>query len=96
MHAPPVPVQHLVTCGNTNAIDLVLRTLLNRGDVVLAEEFTYSATLQAMRPLGVSILGVPSDEEGPLPDALRAMLLRARPRSLHLAAFACICAIDTP
>jgi DNA-binding transcriptional MocR family regulator len=47
LHAPPGRVSHLVTCGNTNGIDLVLRTLLNRGDVVLAEEFTYSATLQA-------------------------------------------------
>jgi DNA-binding transcriptional MocR family regulator len=47
LHAPPGRVAHLVTCGNTNGIDLVLRTLLNRGDVVLAEEFTYSATLQA-------------------------------------------------
>ena len=78
LHAPPAPVAHLVTCGNTNAIDLVLRCLLNPGDAVLCEEFTYSATLQAMKPLGVRMLGIPSDEEGPRPDALRALLQGAR------------------
>jgi DNA-binding transcriptional MocR family regulator len=49
VHAPPRRVAHLVTSGNTCAIDLVLRTLLNRGDCALVEEFTYSATLQARR-----------------------------------------------
>ena len=47
LHAPPRRTAHLVTSGNTCAIDLVLRTLLNRGDCALVEEFTYSATLQA-------------------------------------------------
>ena len=47
VHAPPRRIAHLVTSGNTCAIDLVLRTLLNRGDCALVEEFTYSATLQA-------------------------------------------------
>ena len=47
LHAPPRPVVHLITCGNTNGVDLVARTLLDAGDAVLAEEFTYAATLQA-------------------------------------------------
>ncbi len=34
---------------------------------------------QALRPLGVTVLGVPSDEHGPRPDALRALLAGARP-----------------
>ena len=46
LHAPPRPVAHLVTNGNTCAIDLALRSLLNRGDCALVEDFTYAATLQ--------------------------------------------------
>ena len=46
IHAPPRPVELLLTCGNTNGIDLCLRTLMQRGDAVLSEEFTYASTLQ--------------------------------------------------
>jgi len=92
LHSPPLRVEHLVTCGNTNGVDIALRTLLARGDVCLSEEFTYAATLQArprpfalplvahagrpqaMRPMGVNILSIPSDSEGPCPVALRGLL----------------------
>lgn len=47
VHAPPRPVAHLVTCGSTNGVDLALRCLADRGDAVVVEEHTYSATLQA-------------------------------------------------
>ena len=47
LHAPPRRIEHLVTCGNTNGLDLALRCLLSRGDCVLTEEYTYAATLQA-------------------------------------------------
>ncbi len=82
LHAPPVAVDHLVTCGNTNGLDLALRSLLNPGDVVLTEEYTYAATLQALRPMGAALLGVPSDEHGPLPAALRGMLEQRRAAGL--------------
>ena len=56
MHSPPRPVEHLLTCGNTNGIDLCLRTLLRRGDAVLSEEFTYASTLQVRAASCVSAL----------------------------------------
>ena len=49
VHSPPRRISHLVTTGNTCAIDLALRSLLNRGDCALVEEFTYAATLQVSR-----------------------------------------------
>ena len=44
---------------------------------------------QALRPLGVRVLGVPSDGEGPRPDALRALLTSARLRGLRRCAARC-------
>lgn len=73
VHRPPRRVAHLVTAGSTNGVDLAVRCLADRGDAVVVEEHTYSATLQAMRPLGLHILSVPTDSEGPVPAALRGV-----------------------
>ena len=84
---PAPPLSTLAPCRSpTNrpslppGTDLVLRCILQRGDVAIVEEYTYSAALQAMRPIGVSFVSVPADASGPLPDALRARLMERRAR----------------
>ena len=67
----------LLTVGTTDATDKVARLLLERGDSVFAEEWTYPTFLQAVRAIGVTTLAVPMDHEGMLPEALDQACIRA-------------------
>lgn len=70
----------LITTGSGQGIDIVNRMLLSRGDTVLLEEFSYGGAITKLKRLGVTIVGIPLDENGIRPDALAAILsdLKAR------------------
>lgn len=70
----------LITTGSLQGIDLVNQLMLERGDTVLVEAFSYSAALSKLRGLGVEIVGVPLDDQGLRIDALEEILkgLQAR------------------
>ncbi|KAF2498737.1 PLP-dependent transferase [Lophium mytilinum] len=59
-----------LTCGTTSAIDLILQILCNRGDWILAEEYTYPGTIDATKSQGLKMLGVKMDAQGLIPDDL--------------------------
>ncbi|NOV22579.1 PLP-dependent aminotransferase family protein [Cupriavidus necator] len=75
----------LVTSGSQQGFDFLVRVLVEPGSVVLVEEPTYSATLQALRLAGADVRGVPSDQHGMDVDALAAMLADGvlRPRLIY-------------
>ncbi|WP_427306396.1 PLP-dependent aminotransferase family protein [Cupriavidus sp. H39] len=75
----------LVTSGSQQGFDFLVRALVEPGSVVLVEEPTYSATLQALRLGGADVRGVPSDQHGMDVDALAAMLAGGalRPRLVY-------------
>jgi 2-aminoadipate transaminase len=54
----------LITSGSGQAIDLVNGLLLERGDTVILEEFTYGGALTKLKRLGVDIIGAPLDDDG--------------------------------
>jgi len=54
----------LITSGSGQAIDLVNGLLLERGDTVILEEFTYGGALTKLKRLGVEVVGAPLDDEG--------------------------------
>src|SRR5215472_13521254 len=60
----------LITSGSGQAIDLVNGLLLERGDTVILEEFTYGGALTKLKRLGVNVVGAPLDDEGLKIDAL--------------------------
>ena len=60
----------LITSGSGQAIDLVNGLLLDRGDTVVLEEFTYGGALTKLKRLGANIIGAPLDDEGLKIDAL--------------------------
>ena len=60
----------VITTGSQQALDLVVRALVNPGDPVLVNETTYHGALNLLALGGARILGVPSDEDGPDPRAL--------------------------
>ena len=68
------PEDVLITQGSGQAIDLINQVLLEPGDTVILEEFTYGGYLTKLRRLGVNILGAPLDEDGIRIDALSAIL----------------------
>ncbi len=67
-----------MTNGSSGAIDLVVRSLINPGDVIIAENPTYMGTLHNFRGVGAEIQYVPTDAEGLRTDALASLLQRMR------------------
>jgi len=64
----------LITTGSGQAIDLVNGLLLERGDTVILEEFTYGGALTKLKRLGVNIVGAPLDDEGLKIDGLAQII----------------------
>src|SRR5262249_22385023 len=54
----------LITSGSGQGIDLVNQLLLERGDTVILEEFTYGGALTKLKRLGVNVVSAPLDDEG--------------------------------
>lgn len=76
------PVDVLMTSGSLQAMDLVNKSLLNKGDVVLVEAANYAGTLSKLNALKVECIGIDLDENGMRMDALERSLsnLAARGR----------------
>jgi len=64
----------LLTSGSLQAMDLVNKALLNKGDLVLVEAANYAGTLTKLDALGVEYVGIPLDEDGMRMDALETAL----------------------
>ncbi len=80
----PTHADHvLITSGSQQAISLVARLLLQRGDTVIVESPTYGAGLDLFRSLGARIVGIPMDEEGMLMDKLETALRTTHPRLIY-------------
>lgn len=77
----------LVTTGSQQGFDLLLRVLVQPGDVVCVETPAYPATIAALRQAGARILSTPVDGHGLNVDALEVLLeelpAHERPRLLY-------------
>jgi DNA-binding transcriptional MocR family regulator len=78
------PERTLVTNGAQQAIELVFRTFVDRGEAVVIEEPTYTGALSVLNSLGARIVGVPVDDEGIRPELLEVALERHRPKLLYV------------
>src|SRR5215217_2273708 len=54
----------LITSGSQQALTLIATVLLEPGDVVLVEEPSYLAALQAFKLAGAAVVPVPCDDDG--------------------------------
>ncbi|XP_077333331.1 kynurenine/alpha-aminoadipate aminotransferase, mitochondrial isoform X1 [Lithobates pipiens] len=87
MHNPPTlsyspekgQMELCVTSGSQEGLSKVFEMLVNPGDNVLLDTPTYSGTISAVRPLGCNLIGVPTDQHGMIPTALKDILSRWRP-----------------
>lgn len=64
----------LITTGSQQALDLLGRIFINRGDRVLVESPTYLGALQAWNAYGVKYVTIPFDQDGMRTDLLESRL----------------------
>ena len=68
----------LITTGSQQGLDMALKCLTNEGDAVIVEDPSFIGALNCIRSYGLTMYGVPMDEDGMDMDALEATL-RAHP-----------------
>jgi 2-aminoadipate transaminase len=78
------PDDLVVTVGSQMALDMVTRIFCDPGDVVLAEGPSYVGALGTFAAYQASVLHVAMDDEGLVPEALRAALAAAESRGLRV------------
>jgi aromatic amino acid aminotransferase I / 2-aminoadipate transaminase len=75
VHNPPYEDwSTTLTCGNTYSFYTCLRMLLERGDYIIMEEYTYSSAISTCGPMGIKIVGIDMDDQGMLPTSLEMTL----------------------
>ncbi|WP_068504355.1 MocR-like pyridoxine biosynthesis transcription factor PdxR [Paenibacillus kribbensis] len=80
---PTQPENLLITSGSQQAIDLIARTFVGPGDVVVLEAPTYPGAIDIFRGRGVTILTVPVDNDGMRLDILQHLCDRYRPKIIY-------------
>ncbi|HVE10153.1 MAG TPA: PLP-dependent aminotransferase family protein [Paraburkholderia sp.] len=81
----PVDASHvLLTQGATQALDLIVRTLLRAGDAVVVEDPGYCNLLQILKLAGLVVHGVPRTRSGIDTDALAALVAAQRPKAIFV------------
>src|ERR1700745_3452720 len=73
----------LITSGSQQALDLIGKLLINRGDRILVEAPTYLGALQAFSVYGAQYVPVPVDEDGLQTEQLDSSL-RAGPKFMYV------------
>lgn len=74
----------LPTTGSTSGMDLLLKALVNPGDVVLVESPTFLGNMQTMNLYQAKLVPVESDADGILPDRLEEAARRYHPKLLYV------------
>jgi 2-aminoadipate transaminase len=80
----PADDELLITSGSIEALDLIGKSFLDRGDSVVVEAPTYLGALMAFRGFEAQVVAVPMDEDGLQVDELeRALAGGLRPKLLY-------------
>ncbi|MDR2973109.1 MAG: PLP-dependent aminotransferase family protein [Propionibacteriaceae bacterium] len=72
------PDDIIVSCGSQQALDLVTRTFVDPGDVILAEAPSYVGALGTFAAYQANVVHVAMDEDGIIPEAFRAATIAVR------------------
>lgn len=82
IHVAPeaiLPVQ-----GGSQALDLLLKAVLEPGEVILAENPTFLGALQCMKTYRAKIVPVETDEFGAVPESVEAMMKLHHPKVFYV------------
>ncbi len=73
----------MITSGSQQALDLIGKVFINRGDRILVETPTYLGALQAWNAYGAEYIAVPCDKNGMLEEEFNEAL-RTGPKFIYL------------
>lgn len=74
----------MVTTGSQQGLDLIARTLINKGDKVIVEAPTFLGALQTFQASEAELLSVATSEHGPDLEALEALLSEHEVKCIYL------------
>src|SRR5574338_989278 len=77
------PENVLITSGSQQALDIIGRVFINRGDHIVCESPTYLGALQAWNAYGAQYISVRADDDGMIVDELEAAL-RVGPKFIYV------------
>ncbi len=77
------PENVLITAGSQQALDLIGKVFINRGDRILVESPTYLGAMQSWNVYGAEYVTVPLDENGMVTDELEGAL-RSGPKFIYV------------
>lgn len=78
------PSEILPVQGAQQAFDLLLKALINPGDVILCESPTFLGALQAMHTYNARVIPMPMDEEGVIIDAAEELIKAHHPKLMYV------------
>jgi len=81
---PAEPHNILLTNGSQQALDLIGRIFIGRGDTIVTGKPTYLGALQAWKVYRPKIIGVPVDENGMQTDALEQVLAKENAKFVYV------------
>ncbi len=73
----------MITSGSQQGLDLIIRSFIKRGDVVLIEEPSFFGAIQLFEHIGAKIISVPMDSEGINMDVLEFLIERHSPKLIY-------------
>ena len=73
----------LPVTGSTQAMDLLCKALINKGDTILVENPSFLGNIQCMRLYEANLIPVESDENGLIPEMLEEKIRRYHPKMLY-------------
>ena len=74
-----LPVQ-----GGSQAFDLLLKALINPGDVILCESPTFLGAIQAMREYNARLVAMPTDHEGVIVEEAERLIRKHHPKMMYV------------
>ena len=74
-----LPVQ-----GGSQAFDLLLKALINPGDVILCESPTFLGAIQAMREYNARLVAMPTDDQGVIVEAAEELIKKHHPKMMYV------------
>ncbi|MGG0413381.1 PLP-dependent aminotransferase family protein [Peribacillus simplex] len=83
LEVPTAPDNIIVTSGSQQGIDLIARTFVGPGDVVVMEAPTYPGAIDVFRGRGATILTVPVDDSGIRVDILQNLCDKYKPKIIY-------------
>ena len=83
-HMPTENQQLLLSIGAGQDLGLVPRTVCDAGDEVYMDAYTFTSAINAVRSVGAKAVGIPTDGDGMIPEALEEAAKSGKGKYIYL------------